>query len=753
MTRALPLVLLCLLLPALVSAQDGGDTDATPAPAAEPPSNVPLRDGIVNPDVPLTIEADEVEYDETARVYRAAGNVILRQEPNVLHADLLILDAGRRELLADGHAVLTTPDAAIQADALHFHLDTELGVMARAEFVVKRPEGQYFLRGRRIEKIGVDRYLIYDGQYTTCDCGPDEADWLVTAEFIDVTFNGYAIVEHGRVYAQGLAVAYLPYGIFPAKVDRSTGFLWPETGWASDDGYRIGLPFYWNIAPHADATLYPDWYEKRGVKLGAEGRYLFNKRWYGQIDADIIQDREHGNEFRWDFGYVQQFNIYRQLYLRHRVNVVSDREYVNDFPRDLAGRYDRYLRSDLIVNNLWPDYDLNVSAQHWQNLTTDDNSYTWQRYPQIQFDAVSQAIGPLPLYWKINAVAVNFYRPKISQLEKDLDAVGGHDHPYLFVTDGRRAALQPELHATLNADQWVTFTPYGRGLGTFSQTNDRDTDRTATRLTGETGARLFTRIERPYVAHYPTVRGIKHQIEPAVEYTYRYEPDQETLPIFDGSDRLAEVSTLSYGLTNRLWMRLFNATEKNFQTFKLTDLRVLHGYDFAEAARDVNAPPLSPTDPLPTDRRPWLPWRVELETLATAGTWLDKIVVRSDVAYDTYLDRVSAFNAMGVLGSVRDDSLGVEYRYHLNRDGEIDVSFLSAIARINPVDLVSLDYLARYSFLDEYFIEQRYGVEFHSLQDCWSLRVNYERREIPNHETVVILLLDLTGFLTAGTAF
>jgi hypothetical protein len=36
----------------------------------------------------------------------------------------------------------------------------------------------------------------------------------------------------------------------------------------------VTLPYYWNIAPNRDATLYPTLMTKRGIDLGGEFRYL-----------------------------------------------------------------------------------------------------------------------------------------------------------------------------------------------------------------------------------------------------------------------------------------------------------------------------------------------------------------------------------------------------------------------------------------------------------------------------------------------
>ncbi len=744
---AVALVLL-LAMAAVAFAQD--EPRAPEAAEEEPvrtgPDVTPFLRNLMESDLPVVLEADQINYDHQTDTYRASGNVVMRQQGTTLTADNLLLDMANHELICEGAVRVASEQGSVEADGLRVDLTRETAVMARALFVVHNEEVTYFIRGQRIEKIGPDRYLIYNGNYTTCDCGAEEADWLVEAEFIDVTFDGYAVVERGRIYIEGLAVAYVPYGVFPAKINRSTGFLWPTTGWSSDDGYHVGLPFYWNQAPHTDATLYTDWYEKRGTKLGLEQRWRYSRTWEGEATGDIIEDRIVGMR-RWALSNESTFNPYRRLYIRTEANLVSDTDYPVDFSNDINARYDRFLRSDLIINNLWQDYDLNVVARHFQDLTNEDNSYTWQQYPLVMFDAISQQIGTLPVYATMEVTATDFYRPKVSEAEAFLDSLAGHNHPYTYLSEGRRLSAQPGLHAPLNFDQYATVTPYAVGIGDLYQTNDRTTDRTVTRATGELGADAFTRFERVYPFYAPVVRGIKHQIEPDLGYRYRPEVNQDDLPVFDGYDRLNELSEISYGLTNRLWMRLFDVGRRRFTTLKLTDLRVLHGYDFAEAERERD--PLVLND----ERRPWQPIRVEFETLATAGRWLNRILLQSATEYDTYQDEVTTFNVLGLMGTVNDDALGAEYRYHVDREGYTDIEFLSGIFRYTLQEFITVEYVTRYSFIDSYFISQTYAAELHSLQDCWRLRLQYEQHEIPKHEDITILLVDLTGLVQGATSF
>jgi LPS-assembly protein len=59
------------------------------------------------------------------------------------------------------------------------------------------------------------------------------------------------------------------------------GWLAPTPGFASKNGFELTVPYYLNIAPNRDLTLYPKYIQRRGIQLGAIGRYM------GETDAGL----------------------------------------------------------------------------------------------------------------------------------------------------------------------------------------------------------------------------------------------------------------------------------------------------------------------------------------------------------------------------------------------------------------------------------------------------------------------------------
>ncbi|MBZ0274051.1 LPS assembly protein LptD [bacterium] len=776
--RALAAAVVCLLIglsssPAFAQEESG---------AAPPPehvsegaqvdrgtSAVPAAFGdIFESDEPVVLSADRIDYDSASDTYRASGHVRATQGDNVIEADRVLIDMVEQTASAEGNVVIGNADGELRAPAVHLNFRTRRGVIVDGSVVVHAGDSVYRFRGRRVEKIGEDRYFIAEGWYTTCDCDEDEADWHVEADEIDVTLDGYALVRRARLYMGGAPVAYIPFGVLPAKITRQTGFLSPEFGWSSDDGWHLGIPFFWAIDEHVDATLYSDYYEKRGLKEGVEYRYALAPQTRGVFDLDYIDDFKFGDR-RWALGFEHYQNVWRRLYLRAGVNTVSDNQYVVDFPRDINARYDRFLRSDVILNNLEKNTSANLDFRTFDSLDEEDNSYTWQVLPEVLYDVMPMQIGSLPLALRARVAAASFHREKVSPDERAREAELGHERPYYFMTAGRRLEIAPEILAPIQFDRYAFLLPSFTLRETVYELPDRqeNEDELPARHLYEVRTDLFTRTERAFPVVGPVVKGWKHQIEPGVRYSYIPPVDQETLPVFDGADRVFPENLVTYYVSNRLWLRYLRPGARMYETAKLLDLRLSHAFDMREAQRE--------DIPEGEERRPLGPVRAELESLYALGRFVNKAVVRSGVDYNLYDDQFTSLRVLGALGTVNDDELAVEYRYAI-ADPELPpedpssvddarriasgaasdlvaIDNLTGIARYAFFEWMSLSYLARYSFIDEDFIERIYGVEFHSLQDCWNLIFQIERRTIPERETIYRVSLDLTGLVAAATSF
>src|SRR5690606_18808303 len=90
---------------------------------------------------------------------------------------------------------------------------------------------------------------------------------------------------------------------------RQSGLLVPSLSYSSNSGSSYTQPYYFNLAPNYDASLYPTVMTDRGLQLEGGFRYLTPTS-YGQIGASVLDDREDERELQ--TGYKDQRGMYSQ---------------------------------------------------------------------------------------------------------------------------------------------------------------------------------------------------------------------------------------------------------------------------------------------------------------------------------------------------------------------------------------------------------------------------------------------------------
>lgn len=711
-------------------------------------------DDFIDREEPILIESDGwIEYSEAADLYQIDGGVIITQGELRLEADHVTLDMANKQAQANGNVWLTNSELTLAADSVDLEMDTETGVIVNGQFVVTDEIARYYVSGDRISKIGENRYLIVNGGYTTCDCGRGTPSWRVRGTSMDMTLNGYGLVRNALFYWWRVPILYTPYAVIPVKVVRQTGFLMPIWSYSELEGFQADLPFFWALGDHVDATIYTNYIQKRGIKEGLEFRYAIYEDFFGEFDVDAIQDNLYGNkpgEFRWDVTFLGRWRIWNNLEVRHDMNLVSDRQYVVDFDQDIRARYDRYLRSTAIVSNRWERFSLNATSQTYQDLARDDNAYTFQRAPDVTFSGMTRPLVD-PLLFRFDVEALNFTRGKIETYQQDINDLV--EEP-VYYTDGERISVRPELLLPWNIKQHAILTPRAGLIETayyLQARDDEPEDHWELRHTYFLELDLNTEFQRIFSLKRRLLSALKHSIIPGLAYRYQAEPaGQDDNPIFDGFDRLARENLVSAYVYNRLWARAFSVVEQKWITLKLIDLRITQDFDIEEVIRDkkyeISLDYLLQPQYEKIERRPLRDLRFDLRAVLAAGFFIDKLLLKSEInwnTYDLYLSRANAF--LG-LTTTRDDTLIFEYRYRTDAKGNKAIQSIVGSAEVRVVEPLSLLYQTKYSFLDNRFIENTYGIHYFSLQNCWDLLLTVEDRTKPQ-ETTIRLLMNLTGLV------
>ena len=239
-------------------------------------------------ELPWTINADTLHYDEKSQLYTAEGHVLITQGDRVISADRVQFDQQNMTARAEGNVKVTTGSDFITGSRIELDLDQKTGIVYDGSIYLR--ENNFHITGQKILKTGEKTYKIENAGVTTCD--GSRPDWIITGKKIDVTLEGYGIVEGATLRAGGIPVLYSPYLVFPANTKRQTGLLAPQLGASTRWGYFINQPFFWAISDSADATFYENYMTERGNKMGAEFRYALSETGKGAWMADYLNDNQ-----------------------------------------------------------------------------------------------------------------------------------------------------------------------------------------------------------------------------------------------------------------------------------------------------------------------------------------------------------------------------------------------------------------------------------------------------------------------------
>jgi LPS-assembly protein len=523
------------------------------------------------------LTADRMSRTERPEVFIAEGDVVLTRreepEPLVLEADWMRYEVEPALVEARGNITLHATDVVLEAEESRLSLATQTGTLTDSTIFFPQEEYTLYITGREIEKTGELTYRIERGSITSCPPQPDRSPpWIIRSREVRVERNGMAVVKHATLNIKSVPVFYTPYFIFPAKTERESGFLLPEVSSSSRSGFGLITPYFINLSPSQDITLYPGYLEQRGLLAGVEGRYVADTRSRGTFLATYQQDRTRDtpeDDFLAD-GYLRTTRD--RYWLRGKVDhyftdslvarldydLVSDRDFLQEFRdgllgfnaanrqflrtfnRGLQAETDHLRASTLQAVKSWDTMLLQGELQavrDVRDITVEETPA--QTLPRLRFSGQELiAATPLSLAW--DSEYVNYWRQEgIGYHRADL-------HPRL-VMPIPRGVLEGRLTGGLRQTSYLV-----QEYGGADWPHRRNQNRTLGSFEGD----LATTLTRAFAVDLGAITSIDHAFRPTLNYNYLPSVNQDNLPNIDGVDRLDPRNWLTYGLSNH-----FNARE------------------------------------------------------------------------------------------------------------------------------------------------------------------------------------------------
>ncbi len=581
----------------------------------------------------------------------------------------------------------------------------------------------------RVEFEGENQVSLFDTTYSTCK--PGATDWYMRASEVHLDYDQEVGDARNAVFwFKDVPIFYTPAASFSLNHQRHSGFLHPFFATSTRDGLDLTVPYYWNIAPNYDATIYPRYMSKRGFQLGAEAQYLdFNYRGTARVEYmpyDQMAERE-----RYAYLFQHQQNLGRGFSASVNYNRVSDNFYFQDMSSRLVQTSQVQLPQQFVLGYTpVPWMQTNLQVQQFQTLQTDPSNPVAVPYflePQLNL------VGFKPDFLGTDLTLVGQYSRFINPTQIQGDRLVLYPQVSLpIVHPSFNFVPKVGVHATqyvLNNQQSASDpSNIGRAMPTFTVDSSVIFERETSLL------------DTPFI----------QTLEPRLYYVNIPYKDQSNIPIFDtyqsdfnfaqifsenrysGYDRINDANQLTAALTTRM---LDGATG-------VEKLRAMVGQVYYFRPGKVTLPGQSQQ-----------PEGYSSIISAVSGLVMPKTY--ADAAWEyNYRDSVNERFSIGMryqpeLGKV----ISAGYRY--TRDT------VTMLPTVDQIDIsgqwpLSGNFYAvgryNYSFMGEnQLLEAIAGFEYNA--GCWALRAVAQRLEAiagsPN--TTLFLQLELTDFGSIGS--
>lgn len=544
----------------------------------------PLRPGMSDDtpmdEAPMFVSAKASRYEQEKEAATLAGDVVLRQSSMQVEADEATLHQAENRGELKGNVRIRDNGMLVVGDRAEIQLDNGEAKVENAEYVIHKGHARGSALYAKREESAIVR--LKDGTYTRCEPGSNA--WHLKGNNVKLDpATGFGTATNVTLRVKDIPVFYTPYIYFPIDDRRQSGFLAPGISTSSDTGFSLSTPYYFNLAPNYDATLYPTYMAKRGLLMEGEFRYL-TKGSEGQVGGAYLDDKEDERELqsdyedqRWMYNWQHKQGLDERLLAEVDYTDISDPYYFQDLSSDLENlATPSFLNQRGTLTYRGDSFVARLNAHAYAQTSVIDIT-PYERLPQLTLD------GKLPF----QPGGLNFfYGTEYVRFDRDLRSGNfidedGNAQPWydnnvfgLARATGERVHLEPGISLPLE-NTWgfvkpslkYAYTQYDLKLDSIGKAQvggdfEDSPDRSVPIASIDSGL-YFDRNTQLFGTNF------RQTLEPRAYYLYVPDEDQDEIPVFDtgeyrfnyaalfrdnrftGRDRIGDENKLSLGVTSR----------------------------------------------------------------------------------------------------------------------------------------------------------------------------------------------------------
>jgi len=666
---------------------------------------------------PLFLTADVIE-STAPNVVEASGQVEARHAGGNFFADWLRYDVTLNLVEARGEVRLEQPALVVQGDYLKLKLDDYSGELIQPVYFLPAQHGRG--HAERIDFIGENRFSLQEATYTTCPV--DNDDWFLKVGDLDIDrARNVGTARHATLQFLGTPILYTPWMDFSLNNERKSGVLAPTVGITERSGVDITVPYYLNLAPNYDATLFPRLLTKRGLLLGVESRFMLDNA-RGANSLEVLPNDRVAEDTRWSAALNNEYSLNANTWAGMTVVRVSDNDYFRDLSNRIAITSLTNLNAEAWVVTQHENWDAELRVQSFQTLqdsTAEPITPPYERLPFARL-GIKQSL-PSGLQFRMETQATRFVAPNDTDL-----------------ADGTRVMAYPTLNLPL-VNSFGFLVPQVGWSSTYYALDESAPKQSITRNLPILSVDSGLTFDRPF--HFSGADYLQ-TLEPRAYYVYAPYRDQDDIPVFDtaqmefsyaqmftenqfvGYDRINDANQLTLALTSR-----FIESSSGLERLQFT-----LGQRYYFSSQQVTLPGVPPRTSNSSDLLAAVSGQITRDWRFAANWQYDA------QASSTYRQNLGISYHPG-----DGHALNFGYRFIDQSTNQVDVS-----AQWPLTQRMYGMFRYNYSFEDNKLIEGLAGLEYNG--GCWSLRGVIQRLATKEDQSTdaFFLQLELNGMGRLG---
>ncbi len=476
---------------------------------------------------PATIDAKQLQFDQTSSMAYGEGNVVIHYKNAVLQADRVRYNRQTHEAWAEGHARLTREGREWTAPAVYYNFDSS---EMRAEHVRGFADG-VILWIDSVSEVGTNHYLTTQAALSTCDLQPPH--YRLEATHAEIWPDGRIEMENVVMKLGEVPIFWFPVFSFTPHSGEPPFAV--TLGVNSDQGFFLLSSTRWQLTTNTAVGVHLDERTRRGVGGGLDLSYQVSPEGQGKLGGYFISDSEPMTTpkadkitgvdvptSRYRFQWLHKQYFPDDLTLTVNLNKLSDPYVLEDFFLD-DFQHDRQPDSVADITKRGPNYTLSLLAR--PQLNNNDFFTGVEQMPEAKWAVNRTRIGSTPF----------FYEGESSVGEYNMDP--GATNDLSFVGNAIRMDTFHQIVMPQTFGGWLSLVPhagarytyYSRAPEAVAVTNG------VRRFVFDLGAETSFKISRTWndvKCDALQVDGLRHILQPFAEYQWIPTPNKGTNDLF-----------------------------------------------------------------------------------------------------------------------------------------------------------------------------------------------------------------------------